>query len=131
MSNHDDPTRTPRMTHAVGKFAHVANTNEDETISHHITPFSTYVKVALALFALTFLTVGAHALRHYIEPFSAIVAFAIAGVKAYLVMAWFMHLKYDTLMNKIIFSLGFIFLALLFALSALDIYTRVFQGNIL
>lgn len=96
---------------------------------HHVTPFSTYVKVALALFALTFLTVGAHALREHIQPFSALVAFAIAGVKAFLVMAWFMHLKYDKPSNRIIFATGFFFLALLFAMSALDIFTRIAQSS--
>lgn len=109
----------------------IINPHDDETAEHHITPFSKYVQVAAALFALTILTVSAHALRHYIEPFAAFVAFAIAGVKAYLVMAWFMHLKYDTKINRIIFSMGFIFLLLLFAVTALDIYTRVYQGNIL
>lgn len=98
---------------------------------HHVTPMSTYLKVAMALFALTFLTVGAHALRDYIQPFSALVAFTIAGVKAFLVMAWFMHLKYDKPTNRMIFSTGFIFLALLFAFCVLDIYTRVGQSSIL
>lgn len=98
---------------------------------HHITPFNVYIKVAAGLFLLTFMTVGAHAIREHIEPFAAVVAFAIAAVKAYLVMAWFMHLKYDTLSNKIIFATGFFFLALLFGISAMDIYTRVYQGNIL
>lgn len=98
---------------------------------HHIMPFSTYMKVAGALFALTFLTVGAHALRHYFEPFSAIIAFAIAAVKAYLVMAWFMHLKYDEPMNRIIFATGFIFLLVLFGFSAIDIFTRVTETSVL
>lgn len=121
----------PRMAHAASNANSVINTHKDETVEHHVTPFNTYIKVALALFALTFLTVGAHALRNYIEPFSAIVAFAIAGVKAYLVMAYFMHMKYETKLNRIIFALAFAFLLLMFAISALDIYTRVYQGNIL
>lgn len=98
---------------------------------HHITPLNVYLKVAGGLFLLTFLTVGAHALREHFQPFSAVIAFAIAAVKAYLVMAWFMHLKYDTLSNKIIFATGFFFLALLFGISALDIFTRVYQGSVL
>ncbi len=101
---------------------------------HHITPFSTYLKVAGALFLLTFLTVGAHVLKeHYpvLQPFGGLVAFAIAAVKAYLVMAWFMHLKYDVPSNRIIFSTGFVFLAILFFFSALDIFTRVYQGSVL
>jgi cytochrome c oxidase subunit 4 len=102
--------------------------NQDE---HHITPLSTYLKIAGGLFLLTFLTVGAHVLREHFEPFSAVIAFTIAAIKAYLVMAWFMHLKYDVPSNRIIFATGFIFLALLFGISMLDIYTRVAQSSIL
>lgn len=109
----------------------MSNSHANNHEEHHITPLSVYLKVAGGLFLLTFLTVGAHALRSHFEPFSAIIAFAIAAVKAYLVMAWFMHLKYDTLSNRIIFATGFFFLALLFLISALDIFTRVYQGNIL
>ncbi|MBC7742410.1 MAG: cytochrome C oxidase subunit IV family protein [Bdellovibrionaceae bacterium] len=98
---------------------------------HHIMPLKTYLKVAGALFLLTFLTVGAHVLREHFEPFSAVIAFAIASVKAYLVMAFFMHLKYDVPSNRLIFATGFLFLALLFGICMLDIYTRIFQGNVL
>lgn len=108
-----------------------SNQHNESHDENHVTPLNVYLKVAGALFLLTFLTVGAHALREYFHPFSALIAFAIAGVKAYLVMAWFMHLKYDTPSNRIIFASGFIFLALLFAMSFLDIFTRVYQGSVL
>lgn len=98
---------------------------------HHVTPLNVYLKVAAGLFLLTFLTVGAHVLKAHFEPFSALIAFSIAAVKAFLVMAWFMHLKYDVKSNRIIFSLGFFFLAVLFAFCVLDIYTRVYQGSVL
>lgn len=98
---------------------------------HHVTPLNVYLKVAGALFLLTFLTVGAHMLKTHFEPFSALIAFTIAAIKAFLVMAWFMHLKYDEPSNRLIFSLGFFFLALLFGICALDIYTRVYQGSVL
>lgn len=97
----------------------------------HVTPFSVYVKVAGTLFALTFLTVAAHAIQEHLEPFAAVVAFGIASVKAYLVMAFFMHLKYETKMNRAIFISGFLFLILLFAICTLDIYTRIAQSSVL
>ena len=74
----------------------------DTHTEHHITPLSTYLKIAGALFVLTFLTVGMHALRNYTSPFSPLIAFSIAGVKAYLVMAYFMHLKFEKLALLII-----------------------------
>lgn len=98
---------------------------------HHVTPFNVYVKVAAALFALTFLTVGAHAIGEHLQPFTAFIAFAIATVKALLVILFFMHLKYETKINRAIFISGFIFLAILISICFLDIYTRVFQPNVL
>lgn len=96
----------------------------DGQAEHHITPLDVYLKVGGALFVLTFLTIGFHMLRQYMGPFSPFIAFTIAAVKAYLVLAWFMHLKFDTLLNRVVFGLGFIFLLLLFAITAMDIYSR-------
>lgn len=98
---------------------------------HHITPLSTYLKVAGALFFLTFLTVGFHAIHEHLGPFAAVIAIAIAAVKAFLVMAWFMHLKYDVWLNRVIFGAGFFFLALLFIICILDIYSRVAVQSVL
>ncbi len=98
------------------------STNHDE---HHITPLSVYVKVAGALFFLTFLTIAIHAIRTHLGGVAPLFAFSIAAVKAYLVMAYFMHLKYDVVLNRVIFGMGFIFLALLFVITALDIWSRV------
>ncbi len=87
--------------------------------------------MAGALFALTFLTIIAHIFKQHYLPLAPFIAFGIAAVKAFLVMAWFMHLKYDTPSNRIIFSMGFFFLAVLFFFSVVDIYTRVYQGSVL
>lgn len=98
---------------------------------HHIMPFATYMKVAGALFALTFLTVGAHSINHLLGPAAPLVAFAIAAVKAFLVMAWFMHLKYESMENRIVFGLGFVFLLVLFGISITDILSRHFISGVL
>ena len=96
---------------------------------YHVTPFSIYLKVAGALFALTFLTVGAHNL--HLGAFAAPIAFFIATIKAALVMLWFMHLKNENLTNRVVFASGFFFLFLLFIFCVLDIYTRVAVTNTL
>ncbi|RYZ70867.1 MAG: hypothetical protein EOP09_05465 [Proteobacteria bacterium] len=92
---------------------------------HHITPFGDYIKVAGALFALTFLTIIAHHFNAQLGVMAAPVAFLIATVKAVLVMMFFMHLKYDSIINRVTFGAGFFFLALLLFFSGLDIWTRV------
>lgn len=106
----------------------MAQSNKDV---HHIVEFPILLKTGLALFALTFLTMFAFWMHRYLGPAGPFVAFLIAGIKAALVMMFFMGLKYDSLMNRFIFSLGFFFLLLLFAISALDIWTRVPVANTL
>ena len=104
----------------------MANNHEDSQ-GHHITPLNVYLKVAGGLFALTFLTVIAHHFNQYLGAMAAPVAFFIATVKAVLVLLWFMHLKYDSVTNRVIFGAGFFFLALLLAFCGLDIWSRVVE----
>lgn len=96
---------------------------------HFIIPFSVLRNVCFALLILTILTVVAA--RMHLGVFAAPVAFLIAFVKAMLVMMYFMGLKYDEKLNRIIFSLGFAFLALLFFFCWLDVYTRLAATNTL
>ncbi len=93
---------------------------------HHIIPLKVYIAVAVSLFILTFLTVGAH----NVIPsggFKTAIAFTIATVKAILVIGYFMHLKYDNMINKVVFGSAFFGLAVLFFFCALDIETRIAQ----
>lgn len=98
---------------------------------HHIVPMPVLMKTAGALFALTLLTMIAFWNHHHLGAFGAPIAFLIAGVKAFLVMAFFMGLKYDSFMNRLVFSLGFFFLAVLLIFSGLDIWTRIAQSSTL
>ena len=80
---------------------HAADEHHDG-LGHHISPLSTYIAVYLALLVLTVVTV----LVSYAElpPAQSIpAAIAVASVKATLVGAWFMHLKYDKRFNVFIF----------------------------
>ncbi len=71
----------------------------------HIVPYRTFVLVWIALIALTATTVAVG----YIEMGAAHVwvSLAIAAVKSGLVIAFFMHMKYESLLFK-----GFLFCAL-------------------
>ena len=91
--------------------------------NHHVTPFNTYLKVAMALFVLTILTVVFH--NMHLGALAAPVAFIIATAKATLVLLWFMHLKDDSNVNRVVFGTAFFFVFLLFLFSAIDIFTRV------
>ena len=97
---------------------------------HHIIPFKLLTNVCIALAVLTVLTV-ATAKFMSLGAIAPLVAFAIAGGKAYLVMAYFMGLKYDDPLNRLIFGSSFFFLFLLWIICAIDIWTRYTQTNTL
>jgi len=92
---------------------------------HHIVPFETYRNILLILLFLTVVTVAAS--RVDFGFLNTVIAMLIATVKASFVLAIFMHLKYDNMINRVIFGTGFFFLLVLFAFSITDIFTRYNQ----
>lgn len=56
--------------------------------------------------------------------FNLLLAMAIASFKAFIVLNWFMHLKYDGMMNRTIAVCGVAFLFLFFGLSYTDLFFR-------
>ncbi len=99
-----------------------------EGTTNHIIPFNVYVKVILTLLALTVLTVAVAKPVSGFDAgiFNALIAMVIASIKAGIVGAWFMHLKYEK--TKAYLGLVFIsvfFLILMFSLCWIDIITRV------
>lgn len=108
--------------------AYMANNHQQED-HHHIIPFSILRNVCAALLVLTVLTVVCARINFGVM--AAPVAFLIAITKAMLVMSYFMGLKYDAKSNRVIFGLGFFFLAVLLFFCALDIWTRIGQMSTL
>lgn len=96
---------------------------------HHIIPFNVYIKVLSALLVLTVVTVIAA--QFHFGAFNTVIAMAIASVKAGLVLAFFMHLKYDDRLYLVWFGSAVFFLIVLWLFCWVDIYTRIFQDNIL
>lgn len=89
---------------------------------HHVTPSSTFLAVLLTLLFLTIITVAAS--RVDFGSANLLIAMLIASVKASLVIAIFMHVKWDTPINKIVFLSSFLFLSLLFLFTLADQATR-------
>ena len=89
---------------------------------HHVTSTKTFVNVLLALLFLTIITVAAS--RVDFGAANLLIAMLIASVKASLVIAIFMHVKWDTAINKIVFLSSFLFLSLLFVFTLADQATR-------
>lgn len=89
---------------------------------HHILPLKMYFGVFSALIVLTVVTV----LISYanLGTASLTVAMFVALIKAGLVVAFFMHLKYDDRFNAFVFAATILFIATFFVLTFADIVTR-------
>lgn len=105
----------------------MAHANHDS--EHHIIPLQVYLKIFATLIFLTIITVWVT--RFDFGAFNAVVAFLIASVKASLVLGYFMHLKYDNMMNRVIFISGVFFLIVLYFFCFVDEITRVFEKSTL
>lgn len=97
--------------------------HEEHHEGHYVVPFKTLRNVALSLLGLTVLTVATAQL--HLGWAAAPIAFLIAFIKAMLVMGYFMGLKFDSFLNRIIFATSFFFLAVFYFFSALDVFTRI------
>lgn len=89
---------------------------------HHVSSSALFFNVLVALLILTAITVAVS--RVDFGAANMLIAMAIASVKASLVIAYFMHVKWDTAINKIIFLGSFLFLSLLFTFTLADQATR-------
>ena len=88
----------------------------------HVTPLKTYLLVYGALLVLTAATVGAAFLP--LGPFGVVVALAVAGGKATLVLLWFMHMKESSRVSWILAGAGLVWLLILILPVLVDYLTR-------
>lgn len=97
--------------------------------SHKIIPAATYFKILMILLGLTVLTVlvAPPVTGVNLGVLNAGVAFLIASVKAILVAAIFMHLKYDDRLFPFIIATSVFFVVILYLFSIFDWGTRVVE----
>jgi cytochrome c oxidase subunit 4 len=88
----------------------------------HVSSPVMFMTVLIALLFLTFITVLVA--QFNFGSANMLIAMGIASVKASLVIAFFMHLKWDTPVNKLMFLSSFLFLSLLFIFTLADQFTR-------
>lgn len=89
---------------------------------HHLVPLNVYFLTLGALLVLTIVTVGVSYLDF--GKANIFVSMGIAFVKAGLVMAFFMGLRWDTNINRAFILSSFFALALLIFFGASDLWTR-------
>lgn len=89
---------------------------------HHVVPYRVYIIVLLALLALTFLSIGITSIE--LGAYTVAGAILFACIKSFLVLTYFMHLKYDK--KYIVAMVGFVFaiFAVVLIITFLDYYYR-------
>ena len=90
--------------------------------SHFIVPVKYYVGTLIALMILTVVTVAVAQVD--LAPFNVAIALGVAGLKATLVLLFFMGLKWDEAFNRVILIGSLAFFILFVAILLLDVQTR-------
>lgn len=90
---------------------------------HHIVPYRLYAIVLLVLLVLTFASIGITGIE--LGKFTVAGALLFAVVKSYLVLTFFMHLKYDKPYIKIMVAFVFAIFVVVIVITFLDYLYRV------
>ncbi|HKI90168.1 MAG TPA: cytochrome C oxidase subunit IV family protein [Draconibacterium sp.] len=72
---------------------------------HHIVPYKTYFLILLALVTFTFASVGITSIE--LGKYTVVGALLFSMMKTFLVLTFFMHLKYDKLYIKLMVTFVF------------------------
>lgn len=92
-------------------------------MSEHIVSVRVYITIFLALLLGTALTVAA-AFYNFPGRLNTIVALTIAVTKATLVVLYFMHVRYSARLVWVILASALFWMAILFAFTFSDYFTR-------
>ncbi|HKL33223.1 MAG TPA: cytochrome C oxidase subunit IV family protein [Tangfeifania sp.] len=88
----------------------------------HVVPYRVYVIVLIALVILTLLSIGITGIE--LGKYTVAGALIFAIVKSFLVLTWFMHLKYDKLYIKLMVGFVFAILVVTIVVTFLDYLYR-------
>ena len=91
-------------------------------LGHHIASLQTYIAVFGSLLFFTALTYAVSFAD--LGSFALMIAMMVAGVKAFLVGTFFMHLKYDEKFNVLVFLSSLFFVSVFFGFCLMDLGSR-------
>ena len=95
-----------------------------ENEKHHIIPYRFYVFILLTLIAFTLVSVLVTQIN--LGPLATFTALALASIKSVLVLAYFMHLRFDNKIFAVMFSLvALVFIAIIFFTVTFDYSFRI------
>lgn len=89
---------------------------------HHIVPYKTYVFVLIALIILTFISIGITHIE--LADYTVAGALILASIKTFLVLTYFMHLKFDKPYMRIMVGFVLAVFIVLIVITFLDYYFR-------
>lgn len=90
--------------------------------NHHITSYKAYGWVLVSLLFLTALTVYVTWIDF--KALTIAVALIIASIKVTIVLTYFMHLKYDNIVLKLMVGMVFLLIACVFVITFFDYLFR-------
>jgi len=93
-----------------------------EHVANHISKYSVTAKVLITLLVLTTITVAAAWFNF--GKLNIIIAMSIASIKVFLVLTYFMHLKYEKLIFRLMVGMVFLLLTLIFIFLFFDYWFR-------
>ena len=94
----------------------------------HVVPPRVYVGIFAALLVLTAVTTWVAFID--LGPLNVVIMLAIAGVKASLVVLWFMHARYESTLTRVSIVGAVFWLLVLIAISASDVFMRARPGAV-
>lgn len=84
----------------------------------HTTEYVVLARILLLLMFFTFLTISITS--YQLGAFTVAAALLIAGTKGYFVLSYFMHLKYESLLLRILVGMVFVLFALIVIITFID-----------
>lgn len=91
-------------------------------IESHVTSYKTLGIVLILLMLLTTITINVTSLN--LKLWNVAIALTIAGVKGYLVLTYFMHLKYENRIIRAFVIVVFMLFIAIFAITFIDYLYR-------
>jgi cytochrome c oxidase subunit IV len=88
----------------------------------HVTSYSLNLTVLLILLILT--TTSVLAVKFHLGAFTVALALIIASVKAAIVLTYFMHLKFENLLLRLMVGGVFLLFAIVVVITFIDYYFR-------
>ena len=89
---------------------------------NHISSDSTNWKVLLILLILT--TISILAIKMHLGSFTVALALILASVKVTIVLTYFMHLKYENMLLRVMVGGVFLLFAIVIVITFIDYYFR-------